>query len=135
MGITEDDLQISIVTYLRTLIAYELKGRLGFMHIANESGLRAGVGWYAKRKRMGLLPGAPDLLLLFPGGISYWVELKVDRLKIKRADPLEMLSDAQKDFRRIVKGLGFKHGVLACKTQKEGISGIKRIIESELGVF
>lgn len=132
---SEDDLQEAIVTYLRSLINYELKGRLGFMHIANESGLRAGIGWHAKRKRMGLMPGVADLLLLFPGGVSVWVELKVDRLKTKRADSLQMLSESQKDFRCMVKGLGFNHSVLACKTLDEGIEGIERIIATELGEF
>lgn len=135
MGVSEDDLQIAIVTYLKTLIAYELKGRLGYLHISNEAGLRAGIGWHAKRKRMGLIPGVPDLLLLLPNGVSYWVELKMDRLKTKRAEPLKLLSEAQIDFRHMVKGLGFKHSVLCCKNVEEGIDGIKRILQAELGVF
>lgn len=134
MGIKENDLQEAIVIYLRSLVDYELKGKLGFMHIANEAGLHAGIGWHAKRKRMGLLPGVADLLLLFPSGRSVWVELKVDRLKIKIADPFKMLTAEQKNFREMVQALGFKYEILACKSIRQGVNGIFNIICDEFRI-
>lgn len=129
----EDELQTALAAYLDSLCKYEYKGRLGWFHTPNETMINnAKIGFLAKRKRLGVKSGVPDILLLFEGGRCAFVELKVDRHKVIRADPHKLLSDNQKAFFDMLKCLGHNRYVLACKTISEGIEGISRIVKRYL---
>lgn len=71
---------------------------------------------YGKFKKMGLLAGVSDLVLLFPAGKSVYVELKSDTGVQKRQQAV---------FERKITNLGFKYFI--CRSLEE----FKEICRSE----
>lgn len=54
-------------------------------------------------KATGLLSGVSDLIALFPNGKCVFFELKINK---------GVQSDAQKDFQKVVEGLGFEYHLI-----------------------
>lgn len=67
---TEESLQIAVVNYLR----WKAHGRYRVLAIPNGGHMSAIMG--ARRKRMGSVAGAPDLMLQLEGGRVIEIELK-----------------------------------------------------------
>lgn len=91
----EADVQASIISFVRRCVAG------GFVfHVANETGpvrVRDLDAYLAARRRMGVVPGAPDLAVFWPGGGLLWIECKRPGA---RAEP------HQADVHRILRELG-----------------------------
>lgn len=99
----EAALQISVCDYLA---AYERMGKLTFFAVPNDLFNRSGpsaMRRVARMKKMGLRPGAADLVVLLPNGRTLFWELKVKG---------GALSDNQKAWRDKVMGLGFDYVVI-----------------------
>ena len=91
----EQAIHQAAVSYLKLL---ENMGELTFFHPASG-------GWRSKAeagifKSLGVKPGVPDLVLLFPGGRTAFIEIKA---------PEGRLSPAQKAFRNTVEAFGFAY--------------------------
>jgi hypothetical protein len=67
---TEASLHLATVAYLRLALPPEVV----VLHIPN--GEKRDVRTAGKLKAMGVLAGALDFLLIFPGGVARWIELK-----------------------------------------------------------
>lgn len=79
----EEQIQVACVELLNLL-------KIMHFHVPNES--RAPVAWRAKMKRMGLMPGAVDLVLMWDGGGVGFIEVK---------SPTGTLNANQKRFRKM----------------------------------
>ena len=97
----EDKLQRAVIKFLTLKSGNGRNFR--FFHVPN-GGLR-NYRVARKFKLLGVRPGAPDLLLNFPGGITVEIELKTS---------MGRLTPAQKAWALKSKQLGFKHYV--CRT-------------------
>jgi hypothetical protein len=89
----EQQIQRAVVDYLRLL---ENLGELFFYHCPNG-------GWRSKAeagifKSLGVRAGVPDLVLLFPGGRTAFIEIKA---------PGGRLSASQKAFKNAAEYFGF----------------------------
>ena len=73
----EQALQITCVEWLALL---EAQGRLMYAHVPNGGARSASEG--SRLKKMGVRPGFPDLILIFPGGRSAYVEMKAGTGKL-----------------------------------------------------
>ena len=71
-------------------------GALTFFHVPNGGRRTKAEG--SIFKSLGVRPGVPDLVLLFPGGKCAFVEIKADKGR---------LSAAQKAFRNTAEAMGF----------------------------
>lgn len=91
----EQAIQRAAVQYLRLM---ENLGELTFFHVPNggrRSKVEAGIF-----KGLGVRAGVPDLVLLFPGGRTAFIELKAEGGR---------LSTSQRAFRNTVEYLGFPY--------------------------
>jgi len=83
------------------LSIYEARGKLTYLHPANGIFLRGTdkqrAAEIAKMKRMGFRPGAPDLIIIFAGGRTAWIELK---------SATGTLEPSQKEWRDRLQSLG-----------------------------
>lgn len=79
----EHRFQVAVATYL----TYALPA--GYHFTANPAGMRTTMNVAVKNKAAGVRRGWPDMQILFPTGVTRYIELKID------AD----LSKDQKDFR------------------------------------
>lgn len=80
---SEAALQAACVALLHV---YERQGRLAFLSIPNGACLAGDARQRAMQmfalKRTGLRPGAPDVVIILPGGKTAWAELKAGRGKL-----------------------------------------------------
>ena len=90
---TESELQNSAAMYLRA-------NGVAFHHSPNEGKHR--VQYRVKQKRAGMMPGFPDLVLLYPNRPPHFIELKT---------PKGRLSDAQKGFMQMCDDMGFPFAI------------------------
>ena len=89
----EQAIQRAVVEYLRIM---ENLGKLTFWHVPNGGARTKAEGGIFKS--LGVRAGVPDLVLLFPGGRTAFIEIKA---------PTGRLSAAQKAFRNTAEVLGF----------------------------
>ena len=89
----EQQIQRAVVQYLGIM---ENLGELTFFHVPNGGRRTKAEG--SIFKSLGVRPGVPDLVLLFPGGKCAFVEIKADKGR---------LSAAQKAFRNTAEAMGF----------------------------
>lgn len=92
----EMTLQIAVVTFLRTVLPHAL-----VFSIPNE-GRRSRLLGHAM-KRMGLHPGAPDLIVMLPGRTVVGMELKGPKGKV---------TEAQEAFHEHWRSLGYPMAVV-----------------------
>ncbi len=92
----EFKLQCSIVDYL----TYQRNTSKDFFFFAVPNGEKRDIGTAQKLKRSGTIAGVADLVLLFKGGKTVFVELKTKK---------GYQSEAQKRFMDICKNLGFEY--------------------------
>jgi hypothetical protein len=104
----EAAIQASIVEYLRTVAP----GVLVF-HVPN-GGLRS-KSEAARLKWIGVLAGVPDLVLVAPGGRTFFLEVKTER---------GVLSAAQKDVCSALTDLGIEPAVV------RGISDVRLALDA-----
>ncbi len=84
------------------LSIYETQGKLTFLRLnAGVTIVKASGG--RRRAFRGVRKGASDLIIFISGGKTLFVELKVKKRK---------QSPSQKDYERLVKGLGFEYYVI-----------------------
>lgn len=92
----ETQIQKAIVTHLRTV----LRGSAMVLHIANNPrSARDG----QRLKALGLVAGAPDLLVLLPDGLGVFLEVKNEG---------EYLRESQKAFKTRCAELGWPYAVV-----------------------
>ena len=104
----EQAIHQAAVQYLRIM---ENLGELIFFHPASggaRSKAEAGIF-----KSLGVKPGVPDLVLLFPGGRCAFIEIKADKGR---------LSAAQKAFKNSAENLGFPFA--ECRA----VDGVERFV-------
>lgn len=89
---TEDTIQAACVSYLDILAK---QGRLDFFAVPNAA--RRNVRQASHLKRTGMRAGVSDLILLFPMGRIFFIEVKT---------PKGRLSDSQVAFNERVRALG-----------------------------
>ena len=89
----EQAIQRAVVQYLGIM---ENLGELTFFHVPN--GGRRSKAEGGIFKSLGVRPGVPDLVLLFPGGRCAFIEIKA---------PGGYLSASQKAFKNSAENLGF----------------------------
>lgn len=131
----ESRLQSAICGYLDVLGKCNSCGsKFYYYHVPNESGARMSVGWHSKRKREGLKAGVADIVLMLEDGIHIYVELKVDKNKIKIADGFSYLTGSQKDFRKKCQLLGNIYEIICVKTEGAGLDAMESIL-AKAGIF
>jgi hypothetical protein len=130
-SLKEDALQQALAKVLDSLERLNL---LRWCHVQNESRTAASVGWYAKRKRLGVKAGIPDILIFLKHGKLLFIELKVNRLKIKHKLTEEFLTDEQKRFREWVVENGFIYNVILTSSVFDGAKQLGDILTLH-GVF
>ena len=91
----EQKIHQATVQYLRIM---ENLGKLTFFHPPNGGGRSKAEGGIFKS--LGVKPGVPDLVLLFPGGRCAFIEIKA---------PGGRTSEAQKEFRNQAEYFGFAY--------------------------
>jgi hypothetical protein len=99
----EDGMQINIVDELEL---YRKRDLLDFLHIPN--GMRSFRRNVAKMKRMGMRPGACDLLIWWGVREFGWIELKTTDGTMR---------ETQEDFAEAVAKFGHRHAV--CRSANE----------------
>jgi hypothetical protein len=119
----EDSLQIALATYLDVM-------KLLWIHVPNESQTRASVQWYVKRKKKGVKPGFPDIVI-FDKDKTVFIELKVDRNKFKRKDGFSMLSVSQKKWRDDLLALGYNYYIICARNHYDGLEQLCKILKEE----
>lgn len=124
----EEILQKTVMQYIDQLSLTKYKDKIFAFHVPNESMTNASIKWHSKRKSLGVKSGVSDIIILIKGGITLFVELKVDRLKNKRVDPDKLLSENQKSFFNVLQDLDFKYIVICAKTSTEAIERIDEIL-------
>lgn len=98
MARKEDPIHIAILGYLRAVLPPSHK----VVHVPNNP--RSKIAG-ARLKRLGMLAGAPDLMILRPAARCAWIEVKPEG---------EYLSQGQKDFRDWCKAQG--HPWAVCRS-------------------
>ena len=108
----EQAIHQAAVQYLRIM---ENLGELTFFHVPNggrRSKAEAGIF-----KGLGVRAGVPDLVLLFPGGRTAFIEIKAGKGR---------LSAAQKAFRNTAEGFGFPF--VECRAVDEVERFVRKLI-------
>ena len=108
----EQQIQCAVVEYLRIL---ENLGELLVFHPANGGARSKAEG--AIFKTLGVLPGVPDLVILFPGNRCAFVEIKSAKGR---------LSEAQQRFKNQVEHFGFEYA--ECRSVTEVEAFVRRLI-------
>ena len=111
----EDDLQKAVVSYLQA--RRNTVRDLAYCHIPNMA--KRGPRLATWLKSMGLVAGAPDLIIWLRGRIVH-IELKT--LK-------GHASDNQKTFGDNLKALGYEYHVVAAETPGDAVSKVLAIID------
>lgn len=104
----EQGIQRAVVEYLRIM---ENLGELTFFHVPNGGRRSRTEGRIFKG--LGVRAGVPDLVVLFPGGRTAFIEIKA---------PNGRLSAAQKAFRNTAENLGFPF------LEARGVDEVERFI-------
>lgn len=108
----EQAIQRAVVQYLGIM---ENLGELTFFHVPN-GGLRPKAEG-GKLKGLGVRAGVSDLVLMFPGGRTAFIELKA---------PGGRLSAAQKEFRNTAEFFGFPFAVC------EDLTAVEKFIRGQI---
>lgn len=130
-SLKEDGLQLELA---KVLDALERLNLLRWCHVQNESRTAASIGWYAKRKRLGVKAGIPDILIFLKHGKLLFIELKINRLKIKTKPLEEFLTDEQKRFRAWVVLNGFGYNIILTSSIYDGAQQLNDIL-ADNGVY
>lgn len=102
----EEQIHVAVADLLRL----QAKRGVIWAHIPN--GGRMSVRTGARLKRMGVLPGIADFLLVFPPGVCGFLEIKA---------PKGVQSDAQKAFEALCSELSVPYAIARSSQQAEGI--------------
>jgi len=128
----ETTLQKATAKFLDVIqMDFKYKDKFIWFHVPNESGIRAGAGYYAKRKAQGVKAGVPDIVILLEGGVTLFIELKVDRSSPKTPvnTGLSVLSLSQRTFKKGVERLGFNYYVVCSRNVCDCIDSVKSVLD------
>jgi len=114
-ALSEDELQATVVDHLiqRERIARDVY----VMHVPNEAGAGGEKARNAQKKklRLGMRPGAPDLILFTRHGVLA-IEMKAENGR---------RSDAQKEVAATLGGLGHRYCLVRARTPGDALSQIE----------
>lgn len=118
----EQKMQIKIADFLKDLMVAQNYREFMCWHCPNGGHRSKSAG--ALFKAMGVMPGVADLIFLFKGGKSVYVELKAGKLA---------QGDTQETFEARITKLGYKYYLLAADSPAEGVTKIEKFL-NEHGV-
>ena len=123
----EEYIQRDIASYLNELMSLR---KLLWCHVPNESGTKANIEWYCKRKRLGVKAGFPDLIILGKDH-PIFIELKYNSNKTKDIDGMRLLSCKQLKWRDDLKEFGYNYYVVCVRCGFEGVNEVEKILKEE----
>ncbi|MBC3540636.1 VRR-NUC domain-containing protein [Rufibacter sp. H-1] len=108
----EDKIQFECAQFLR-------RNRITFYHVPN--GAKRSAAEASRLIALGLLPGVNDLVILLPGAVSVYVELKIEKGK---------LSKSQINFHQKISELGFPNYIIQTDCPNQAILLLADILKN-----